>query len=225
MGTMLSKRMVLIPVSPSVFPPDPRWPAHVHLTGYWFSAAPPDWIPPAGLHAFLSAGERPVAVSLGAMSLAGDYTRQAARITLEAIRQAGLRAVVQGWDEALRGERLPETVFHAGSLPHSWLFEQVRAVVHHGGFGTTASGLRAGVPAVVIPHIIDQLYWGDRVNKLGAGPRPIHRAGLTVEKLAAALRQAAGDQQMQARAAEIGAAIRAEPDGIAAAVRWIERAP
>jgi UDP:flavonoid glycosyltransferase YjiC (YdhE family) len=182
------------------------------------------WSPPPDLVDFLARGEKPVAVSLGAMSLSGEYTRQAALITLEAIQKAGIRAVIQGWDAALAGVSLPVTVFHAGPLPHTWLFDHVRAVVHHGGFGTTSSTLRAGVPAVVIPHIIDQLYWGDLVAKLAAGPAYIHRANLTVEKLACALRQASSDASMQARAAEIGQAIRAEPDGVETAVQWVEQA-
>ena len=222
MGSMLSQRLILVPVSPHVYAPDPLWPPHAHLTGYWFAQPPRDWTPPIDLLAFLAAGEPPVAVSLGAMSLAGAYTRQAARMTLEAIRRAGVRAVIQGWDEALRGETLPPGVFHAGSLPHSWLFERVRAVVHHGGFGTTASTLRAGLPAAVIPHIIDQTYWGQRVFELGAGTKPIHRASLTVKRLTEALRQVTGDPALRDRAAAVGQGIRSDPDGIQAAVRWIE---
>jgi sterol 3beta-glucosyltransferase len=224
MGTMLSQRMVLIPVSPHVSPPNPHWPPHVHLTGYWVSRAPTGWTPPPDLLAFLDAGEPPIAVSLGAMSLSGEYTRQAALITLEAVRQAGVRAVIQGWDAALAGVTLPPGVYHAGSMPHAWLFERVRAVVHHGGFGTTASGLRAGIPNVVIPHIIDQVFWAQKAGELGAGPKFIHRADLKVENLAAALRQAACDEALRARAAALGQAIRSDPDGIDAAVKWIEKA-
>ena len=224
MGAMLSPRLTLIPVSPRVSPPHPLWPPHVQSTGYWFAREDAHWQPPADLLDFLKAGETPIAVSLGAMSLAGEQTRQAARITLEAIAQAGVRAVVQGWQEALANEPLPETIYHAGSLPHGWLFQQVRAVIHHGGFGTTAAGLRAGVPAVVIPHIIDQIYWAQKVNELGAGPKYIHRADLKVEPLAQAIRQAVTDKAMQARAAEIGQAIRAEPDSVQTAVQLLEDA-
>lgn len=221
MGSMLSQRLILVPVSPHVYAPDPLWPPHAHLTGYWFAQPPQDWSPPADLLAFLESGEPPVAVSLGAMSLSGEYTRQAARITLEAVRLAGVRAVIQGWDEALRGESLPPNVFHAGSLPHAWLFERVRAVVHHGGFGTTASTLRAGLPAVVIPHIIDQTYWGQRVYELGAGTKPIHRANLTIDRLTQALRQVTADAALCNRAAAIGQGIRSDPNGIQTAVRYI----
>ena len=222
MGSMLSDRLTLIPVSPCVFPPNPDWPAHVKMTGYWTAPSPQDWRPPAGLLAFLEAGDAPVAVSLGAMSLSGEKTRKAAQIALEAIQQSGIRAVIQGWDEVLEGRDLPENIYHAGPLPHTWLFPRVRAVIHHGGFGTTASALTAGVPAIVIPHIIDQLYWAQRVVELGAGPQFIHRARLDSRRLAVAIQHATSDESVQARAALIGKCIRSEPDGVRTAVKWIE---
>lgn len=222
MGSMLSDRLILIPVSPCVSPPNPEWPTHVKMTGYWAARSPQGWSPPADLLAFLEAGDDPVAVSLGAMSLSGEETRQAAEITLEAIRQSGTRAVIQGWDEILEGTALPQYIYHAGPLPHTWLFPRMRAVVHHGGFGTTASALSAGVPAVVIPHIIDQMYWAQRVVDLGAGPQFIHRAGLDSQRLTAAILRATNDEAMQAQAAIIGECIRSEPDGVKVAVKWIE---
>jgi sterol 3beta-glucosyltransferase len=217
---VLSTCLTLLPVSPHVAPPDPRWPPYVYMTGYWFARSPLEWTPPDELLAFLEAGERPIAVSLGVMSLAGEATREAACITLEALSRAGVRAVVQGWDEVLAGAELPDTVYHTGPLPHTWLFDRVSAVVHHGGFGTTASALRAGVPAVVVPHIIDQIYWGQRVYELGVGPKFIHRASLKVDTLAEAIAQVAGDGEMRARAAQLGAHIRAET-GVENAVRLI----
>ncbi len=219
-----SSRLILIPVSPSVVSPDPRWPATAHLTGYWYAQPQQSWQPPDDLLAFLDAGETPVAISLGAMSMTGNEAAAAARITLEAIQQAGVRAVVQGWDEPLAGIALPQGVFHAGSLPHSWLFACVSAVVHHGGFGTTSSGLYAGVPAVVVPHMMDQFYWGQHVAELGAGPAPIPRLKLTAEALARAMRQAVDDGKMRAHAARIGEQIRSEPDSLANATGLIEAA-
>ena len=113
------------------------------------------------------------------------------------------------------------TIYHAGSLPHTWLFDQVDAVVHHGGFGTTAAVLRAGVPGVIIPHIIDQFYWGQQVFQAGAGPRYIPRGKLTEQNLAAALTTALTDTSMRARAADLGHKIRSAPDGVRQAVQII----
>jgi sterol 3beta-glucosyltransferase len=130
---------------------------------------------------------------------------------------------LQGWDvELLKEMDLPSTVYCAGSLPHNWLFDQVSMVIHHGGFGTTAAGLRSGVPSIVIPHIIDQYAWGQIVFKLGVGPGFIPRGKLKAENLAAAISQALTDSNMRARAARVDEAIRAEPDGVTQAVKLIE---
>jgi sterol 3beta-glucosyltransferase len=223
-STLMSTRMILLPVSSYVAPPNPLWPPYVRPTGYWFARPLEGWAPPASLQEFLATGDKPVAISLGVMSLSGQQARQGAQIVLDAIGQAGVRAVVQGWDSLLEDLTLPATIYRAGSLPHSWLFDQVSAVVHHGGFGTTAATLRAGVPAIVVPHIIDQFYWGQRVFELGVGPKYIPRGQLKAQPLAAALRQSVSDAPLRAKAAELGRQIRAEPDGVTRAVQLIETA-
>jgi sterol 3beta-glucosyltransferase len=222
--SMLSSHMILLPVSPSVAGPDPRWPLQVRQTGYWFARPLAGWAPPPDLLEFLSTGSTPIAVSLGVMSTSGRKALESAQIVLEALKITGARAVLQGWDAAtLKSLGAAETVFAAGSLPHDWLFQQVNAVVHHGGFGTTAAVLRSGVPGVVIPHIIDQYYWGQRVHELGAGPKFTSRGRLTAGRLAASITAALSDPGMRARAATLGTQIRAEPDGVAEAVRLIEK--
>ncbi|MBN1669047.1 MAG: glycosyltransferase family 1 protein, partial [Anaerolineales bacterium] len=221
---MLSKRMILLPVSRHVAPPAPNRPTHVRQTGYWFARPQTGWQPPEDLLAFLEAGPKPIVVSLGVMSVSGKRARQSAEIVLAAIRQAGLRAIVQGWNDMLPELDIPESVYPAGSMPHAWLFDQASAIVHHGGFGTTAAALRAGVPSILIPHVIDQFYWGQRVFELNVGPQFISRGKLTAENLAAAITQAMEDEKMRTRAAELGMAIRAEPDGVTLAVAEIERA-
>jgi UDP:flavonoid glycosyltransferase YjiC (YdhE family) len=218
---LMSGRMILVPVSRHVAVPDPRWPAHVCTTGYWFAREQPGWTPPPGLEEFLQAGSPPAAVSLGVMGKAGKLASEAADIILEALVKTGVRAVVQGWDEALQGRKLPDSIYCAGSLPHRWLFDRVSTVIHHGGFGTTASVLRSGVPGIVVPHIIDQFYWGQRVTELGAGPGYLPRGKLSVERLSAALERALQDAELRQRAAALGQAIRAEPDGVTTAVQMI----
>jgi len=79
---------------------------------------------------------------------------------------------------------LPASAFMLDSIPFSWLFPRVAAEVHHGGAGTTAAGLRASVPTVVIPFSTEQAFWGRRVHDLGVGPAPIPRSKLTVDRLA-----------------------------------------
>jgi UDP:flavonoid glycosyltransferase YjiC (YdhE family) len=116
---------------------------------------------------------------------------------------------------------LPPTIFHAGSIPHDWLLAHSSGLVHHGGFGTTSAGFRAGIPMLVIPHIIDQFIWGNKVAELGVGPKPIARPKLNIGAMAEALRQMASPDMLR-KATNLGTAIRAEPDGVAEAVRLIE---
>jgi sterol 3beta-glucosyltransferase len=196
--------------SPAVIPKPADW-RNTHVTGYWFLDELPDWIPPAALLDFLKRGEPPVYIGFGSM---GSRDPEAtADLVLQAIERTGQRAILQsGWG-GLSKTDLPDNVFLVDSVPHSWLFSRVAAVVHHGGAGTTAAGLRAGVPNIVIPFFGDQPFWGRRIAELGVGPAPIPRKQLTVERLAAAIHQAVTDRAMQQNAADLGAKIRAE-DGI-----------
>jgi UDP:flavonoid glycosyltransferase YjiC (YdhE family) len=146
---------------------------------------------------------------------------ETADLILAALARTRQRAIIlAGWG-GLRRVAAPDSVFMLDAAPFSWLFPRVAAVVHHGGAGATAAGLRAGAASVVIPFFGDQPYWGQRVAELGVGPAPIPRQRLTVERLAQALEEAVGNPQMRQRAAELGAQIRSE-DGIAAAVAVID---
>ena len=214
-----SPTLNLIPISSHIEPPNPLWAPRHHLTGYWFAPAPQNWSSPIALADFLKAGEPPIVVSLGAMSISGDDAMEAAKITLEAVVQAGVRAIIQGWNERMKSIQLPSTVFHAGSIPHDWLLTRASGLVHHGGFGTTATGFRAGIPSLVIPHIIDQFIWGQKVANLGVGPKPISRAKLNSQVMANALIQMKSPQ-MREKAAALGEKINME-DGVGEAIRLI----
>ncbi len=218
---MAKQRMpVLYGYSEQVIPRPADWPDYIDVTGFWFLDPPADWVPPAALVDFLRAGPPPVYIGFGSMS--SRDPEQTAALVLAALRRTGQRGVIQsGWG-GLKTADLPDNVFLAGNLLHSWLFPQMAAVVHHGGVGTTAAGLRAGVPSVLIPFFGDQPFWGNRVAALGVGPAPILRAQLTEERLAAAITQAVSDEAMRRRAQALGKRICAE-DGVARAVAFIER--
>jgi UDP:flavonoid glycosyltransferase YjiC (YdhE family) len=217
-----SPTLNLIALSRHVCPPHPLWESRHRMTGYWFAPAPETWTPPAALAAFLDEGDLPVVVSLGAMALSGEDALEAATITVEAIRRSGVRAVVQGWSDPMRQLSLAPTIFPAGSVPHDWLLARASGLVHHGGFGTTAAGFRSGIPSLVIPHIIDQFIWGQKVAALGVGPKAIPRKQLNADKMADALRRMQAPE-MRERAAVLGRNIRSE-DGVGVAVRLIEEA-
>jgi sterol 3beta-glucosyltransferase len=206
--------------SEAVLPRPDDWPQTAHVTGYWFLDVDVDWTPPAELAAFLGADPPPVYVGFGSMS--GRDPERLARTVVEALQIAGLRGIIAtGWGGLKAGD-LPDTIFAIDEAPHAWLFPRMAAVVHHGGAGTTAAGLRAGKPTIVVPFFADQPFWGSRVHGIGAGPKPIPRRRLTAQSLAAAMREATGSQDMIAAASQIGERIRSE-DGVANAVSLIER--
>jgi sterol 3beta-glucosyltransferase len=209
---------VLYGYSPEVLAKPPDWPSSVHVTGYWFLDQTAAWEPPADLVAFLAAGPPPVYVGFGSMF--DRVARERTRIVVDALSRVGLRGVIhQGWG-ALSDEELPDSVFPIGSVPHEWLFPQMAAVVHHGGAGTTAAGLREGIPSIVAPFFGDQFFWGERVAALGTGPQAIPMKRLTADRLACALQDVVTSESMQQRARGVGERIRAE-DGVARVVEFV----
>jgi sterol 3beta-glucosyltransferase len=212
------KKTVLYGYSPQVLPPPSDWDDFIHVTGYWFLDPPAGWEPPQSLVNFLKSGPPPVYIGFGSMvhSQPGETTR----IVLQSLERTGQRGIISaGWG-GLNKQDLPETVFMIDSIPFSWLFPQMAALVHHGGAGTTSMGLRAGVPSILTPFMGDQPFWGQRVSQLGVGPKPIPRQRLTVDRLAGAIHDTLMDAAMQKRAAALGERIRAE-NGVARAVAVI----
>jgi sterol 3beta-glucosyltransferase len=204
--------------SQHAIPNPPDWPECVTATGYWFLDRLDSWTPPAELQAFLGSGPPPVYVGFGSMPSGNPATKT--RLVVDALLRSGQRGLLAtGWG-GLQATELPDQIFALDDAPHDWLFPQMAAVVHHGGAGTTAAGLRAGVPTLVAPFFGDQPFWGRLVYGLGTGPAPIPQKKLTVDGLAAAIRQVAGDETMRRKAAALGEKIRAE-DGVARGIEII----
>lgn len=209
---------LLFAVSPTVLPPAREWTNRVHVTGYFFLDSPADYQPPSELTRFLKAGPAPICVTFGSM-IHRDADRIAETV-LTAIRRADQRAVIlTGWD-GWKGRGSSADLLFLESAPHDWLLPRCKTVIHHGGAGTTAAGLSAGIPNIVVPFAGDQLFWGKRVYAIGAGPRPIPVRALTATRLASALVQAEGDA-LRERARLLGRAIRAE-NGVGNAIRVVE---
>jgi sterol 3beta-glucosyltransferase len=211
---------IMYPYSPSLLPVPEDFPSHVHVTGYWFTTAQSDWQPPTALLHFLEQGTPPVYVGFGSMGARGAQER--AQVILEALQLSGQRGLLaRGWG-GLTASDLPANVYMLDEVPHDWLFPRVAAVVHHGGAGTTAAGLRAGKPTIICPFLGDQPFWGKVVYERGLGPKPIPQGQLTAERLATAIESAVHDEGIKQQAATIGASIRAE-DGIAYALDIINQ--
>jgi sterol 3beta-glucosyltransferase len=218
-STHLQSYPVLYGFSANILTKPADW-KNTCLTGYWFLDEADDWTPPAALLDFLDRGTPPIYIGFGSMG--SRNPEQTADLVLQAIAITGQRAILQsGWG-GLSKTDLPDNVFIVDSISHSWLFPRMAAVVHHGGAGTTAAGLRAGVPTIIIPFFGDQPFWGRRVAELGVGTEPIPRKQLTAKKLAAAIHRVVTDRSMRQNAANLGSKIRAE-NGIANVVDIIQK--
>jgi sterol 3beta-glucosyltransferase len=203
--------------SPAVVPRPADWPAPVHVTGYWWPARPPGWQPPPQLVDFLAAGPPPVFIGFGSMTPNHERLHE---VVAAAVKRAGVRAVVQsGWAELGAGG---DDILVVGDLPHDWLFPRTAAVVHHAGAGTTGAGLRAGVPAVPVPVLVDQPFWADRLHRLGVAPHPLPLPLLTADTLSDALRSCLDRPSHRHRATELAGRIRAE-DGAAVVLSLVSQ--
>ncbi|MBE5804434.1 MAG: glycosyltransferase family 1 protein [Clostridiales bacterium] len=173
---------VIYAVSPMVLPRPKEWGEHIHMSGFWWDDEPVTWEPPQELQEFLDNGEQPIYIGFGSM-VSGDMNKTFTKV-LKAVRAARVRAVINlGWAAKDMHLKSNNRVYFADYVPHDWLFPRVRAVVHHGGAGTTAAGLRYGKPTLVVPFGGDQPFWGNRINAIGCGPKPISRDRLTVQRL------------------------------------------
>lgn len=207
--------------SPAVFPRPWDWDDGLHMAGYWFLDEDPDWQPDADLRAFLDAGEPPVYIGFGSMT--PKNPEAATREIIEGVRRAGVRALLAvGWGGLAKID-LPEKVHMIDGAPHHALFPLMSAVVHHGGAGSTAAGLRAGRPTLVCPLSVDQPFWGHHVWKVGCGPKPQAMNRLNAEGFATGLRELTGTDSYRVRAQEVAEAM-AREDGVARAIEVIERA-
>lgn len=168
-----------------------------------------NYTPAPDLKAFLDAGEAPVYIGFG--SIVVDDPNAMTTMIFEAVKKTGKRALVsKGWG-GLGADELgvPEGVFMLGNVPHDWLFQHVSCVVHHGGAGTTAAGIAAGRPTVVVPFFGDQPFWGAMTAKAGAGPAPIPYKNLTSDKLAEAIQEALKPESLE-RAKDLSKSISKE---------------
>lgn len=185
------------------------WGRNIDIAGFYFLNLASSYTPDPDLAAFLRDGPPPVYIGFG--SIVVDDPNAMTRMIFDAIHLAGVRALVsKGWGGlGADAVGLPEGVFMLGNVPHDWLFEHVSCVVHHGGAGTTAAGIKAGKPTLVVPFFGDQPFWGAMVARAGAGPDPIPHKTLTVENLASAIRFCL-QPDTQNRAMELGQRIKEE---------------
>jgi UDP:flavonoid glycosyltransferase YjiC (YdhE family) len=211
----LHQSKVINGFSEYVLPRPADWPETSQVTGYWFFDQI-QWTPPVALSEFLAAGPKPVYIGFGSMvsGNAAGFTQT----VLDGVKKSGRRAVLAtGWG-ALNGDEGPqdEQTFFLHHAPHDGLFPLMSGAVHHGGAGTTAAAVRAGIPSAIVPFFGDQPFWAHCLHQRGVAPPALERKTLTADALASALATMQQPATIEAAAA-LGRAVRAE-NGIGKAV-------
>ena len=207
--------------SPSLVPKPSDWGPEVDIAGFVFLDLAASFNPPKSLVRFLEAGPPPIYIGFG--SIVVDDPDRFTAIIFEAVAKAGVRALVsKGWG-GLGGGDVPEGIYMLGNTPHDWIFPKVSAIIHHGGAGTSAIGLKLGKPTMIVPFFGDQPFWGSMIAKAGAGyHEPVPYKALTVEKLVDGIRECLLPEA-QANAKKLAECIAAEGDGAENAVESFHR--
>lgn len=195
--------------SKSLHPRPKDWPITAQIIGFSFNDFEGEkWQPPEDLAQFLKEGEPPIYIGFGSM-VPRDESKLSELICM-AVEKANVRALIsKGWAD-LTPLSKSEKILSVGPMPHHRLFPLCKAVVHHGGAGTTAAGLRAGRPTLICPFAFDQPFWGNIIAEKKLGPAPIKLKDLTVDNLAASLRDINTNPEYQESAKHISIEINQE---------------
>lgn len=196
--------------SPSLVPKPADWGDEIDISGFVFLDLASTFEPPDPLTKFLGDGETPIYIGFG--SIVVDDADKFTEMIFEAVKLAGVRALVsKGWG-GLGGDEVPDNIFMLENTPHDWLFPKVKACVIHGGAGTTAIALKCGKPTMVVPFFGDQYFWGSMIDRAKAGPEPVPYKQLSAEKLAEGIKFCL-TEEAQKNAEVIAKEIEKEGDG------------
>lgn len=206
--------------SPSLVPKPSDWSSEIDISGFVFLDLASSFTPPDPLEKFLNSGDPPIYIGFG--SIVVDDADKFTEMVFEAVRLAGVRALVsKGWG-GLGGENVPGDIFMLENTPHDWLFPKVKACVIHGGAGTTAMALKCGKPTMVVPFFGDQHFWGPMIGRAKAGPEPVPYKHLSAEKLAEGIKYCL-TEEAQENAQEMARDIAREGDGAENACAFFHR--
>ncbi|XP_015875627.1 sterol 3-beta-glucosyltransferase UGT80A2-like [Ziziphus jujuba] len=202
--------------SPHLVPKPKDWGPKIDVVGFCFLDLASNYEPPDTLVKWLNEGDKPIYIGFG--SLPVQEPEKMTKIIVQALERTGQRGIInKGWGGLGELEEQKDFVYFLDNCPHDWLFQRCSAVVHHGGAGTTAAGLKAACPTTIVPFFGDQPFWGERVHARGVGPAPIPVETFSFEKLVDAIHFMLEDTVKQ-RALELAKAMEKE-DGVTGAVK------
>lgn len=201
--------------SPTLVPKPKDWGPEINIAGFVFLDLASSYEPPQDLLNFINKGSPPIYIGFG--SIVVDDPDGFTKMIFDAVKLTGVRALVsKGWG-SIGGNEAPDNVFLLENVPHDWLFPRVSAVIHHGGAGTTAAGLKCGKPTIIVPFFGDQQFWGNMIEESRAGASPIPYKNLTLKALADGIKKCLSNEARES-AKKIAQSIEAEGDGAANAL-------
>ena len=218
----IKKQPIICGYSQHLVPTAEDWKSTVEVAGFWFYDQAMDWVPPEHLTAFLNDGPMPIYIGFGSMM--NGYSSELTEKIIEAVRLSGYRAILAtGWGgiSAEQVSGLEHQICLINNAPHDWLLPKVRLAVHHGGAGTTAAAVRAGIPSVVVPFLADQPFWAWNLKRLNVSPGYLELKKLTAQRLAEYI-QRADEKEIKQNASDLGDKIRSE-DGVNNALMAMRR--
>jgi vancomycin aglycone glucosyltransferase len=216
--SQILKGQVILAADPDLGPMPDDAPERTVSTDAWVLDEPGTLAP--RVEAFLRQGAAPIYIGFG--SMVAPRVPELVAQAVAAVRAIGRGAVIAGgWASLERHVRAADDVLTVDAVPHSLIFPRVAAAVHHGGAGTTTAAARAGVPQVLLPHILDQYYWAHRVEVLGLGPRALPVELATADALCDRIRSAVSDPLIRERVKRLAPSVAAR-NGVTTAVEHLE---
>ncbi|KAG8390692.1 hypothetical protein BUALT_Bualt01G0110000 [Buddleja alternifolia] len=202
--------------SPHLVPKPKDWGPTIDVVGFCFLDLASNYVPPDSLVKWLEEDKEPIYIGFG--SLPVEEPEKMTRLIVEALEITGQRGIInKGWGGLGNLAEPKDFIYLLDNCPHDWLFTRCAAVVHHGGAGTTAAGLKAACPTAIVPFFGDQPFWGEQVHARGVGPAPIPVDEFSLDKLVAAIRFML-DPKVKQKAVELAKSMENE-DGVAGAVQ------
>ena len=207
---------IVYPVSRYLFPEVKSWNEHVFFPGFFFLDEREEKIP-VDLERFITEGPKPIAITFSSMPL--SRPEQFLNNLRVALTTTGNRAILLVGNSGIRCKN-DGLIYSIPAASHHWLFSKVKGVIHHGGVGTMATAIRAGIPQMIMPLSVDQPFWAKRVVGLGIGIESLREKDATSKKLAERMCQM-DDRVLIHRVQDFATRVQNEP-GVIATIQYLE---
>ncbi|MEZ5008443.1 MAG: glycosyltransferase [Chitinophagales bacterium] len=184
--------LILMAYSPAILPKPKDWSVLQHVTGFWWLPSIEKYAPEQALVDFVENGEKPIYAGFG--SMANENDQMLSTIVIPAIKALHQRAVILDDGSDLSEFKNDPDLFFIKRADFNWLFPKMKAIVHHGGVGTTGLSIQAGIPTLIVSFIPDQRFWGWQLAQIGAMPKPIPKKSINYQTFHDSLQELINNQ-------------------------------